>query len=173
MTKNGTLTPITLDDLDAQEVEHEVDQLRALYNYDDLLALAATNIVKHRVEMDEMEDAVQDAIEAGLNMAEALQGVASTSMTFATSAPDAGRSQQGPTMSELGVIARAEKDPRTKEWVFIRGCFDAWQKSPHRYESYSAFARDMLEKVEHLKSASVITRHCREWRKEVVTPPVE
>jgi len=59
-----------------------------------------------------------------------------------------------------------EKDPRIADKKFVRECWDRWQKNPNEYKSKAAFARDMLEKCEHLTSNKVIEDWTRKWNKE-------
>lgn len=68
---------------------------------------------------------------------------------------------------EMGDLARLRhaRDPRQKEKGFIRECFDAWQLQPGRYKTTAAFARDMLEKCQHLTSQRKIEDWVREWRR--------
>lgn len=62
-------------------------------------------------------------------------------------------------------LARHAKDPRQQEKRFIRECFDDWNANAARYSTDAAFARDMLSKVEHLRSAAKIEGWVRGWRR--------
>ncbi len=68
--------------------------------------------------------------------------------------------------------ARIKKDPRQQEKQLIKECWQNWQADKSQYKSKAAFARDMMEKVEHLTSAKKIEDWCREWEKETTTQPV-
>jgi hypothetical protein len=59
--------------------------------------------------------------------------------------------------------ASLESDPKQSEKRFVRQCWQAWIETPSRYRSKAAFARDMLEKCQHLTSSKVIEDWCREW----------
>lgn len=61
---------------------------------------------------------------------------------------------------------RHEKDPKQAQKASVQECWDAWKKEPSRYKSKAAFARDMLQKFEHLESVTTIERWCRKWEHE-------
>ncbi len=63
------------------------------------------------------------------------------------------------------VAAKLANDPRQDEKQFIRECWQDWQRGKSHYTSKAAFARDMIEKVEHLTSTKKIEDWCREWEK--------
>ncbi|MEX2524305.1 MAG: hypothetical protein WD750_05050 [Gammaproteobacteria bacterium] len=65
--------------------------------------------------------------------------------------------------------ARLKHDPKQKEKAFVKDCWLEWQKKPTRYKSKASFARDMLNKCEHLISQRKIEDWCREWEFEVRT----
>ncbi|MBI3376593.1 MAG: hypothetical protein HY017_33165 [Betaproteobacteria bacterium] len=69
------------------------------------------------------------------------------------------KSEQG----RKNALARLKKDPRQQEKKLVFECWQEWRKKPDNYESKAAFARDMREKVEHLKSQKKIEDWCREW----------
>jgi hypothetical protein len=60
---------------------------------------------------------------------------------------------------------RWETDPKTQQKEKVRECWCAWQVTPKSYRTKAAFARDMLEKYEHLTSQKKIEDWCREWEK--------
>lgn len=60
---------------------------------------------------------------------------------------------------------RRKIDPRTSEKEFVHDCWRRWRLNPDAYRSKAEFARDMLEKCEHLKSQKKIEDWCREWEK--------
>ncbi|MDP2225801.1 hypothetical protein [Nitrosomonas sp.] len=63
------------------------------------------------------------------------------------------------------VIEKLKRDPKQKEKKFVYVCWQEWQDNPERYASKAAFARDMLDKCEHLVSNKIIEDWCREWEK--------
>lgn len=56
-------------------------------------------------------------------------------------------------------------DPRKPEKAFVQECWKEWQKAPHKYKSKAAFAKDMLDKCQHLESQKKIEDWCRKWEK--------
>lgn len=67
-------------------------------------------------------------------------------------------------LSNYGKLAHAGSD-KEREKLFIKECWNEWQKNPTKYKSKRAFADDMLDKCEHLESQKKITDWCREWEK--------
>lgn len=67
------------------------------------------------------------------------------------------------SIGRKGAIAKLARDPKQNEKAFIYQCWQDWQKKTESYESKAAFARDMLTKIEHLKSQKKIEDWCREW----------
>lgn len=63
-------------------------------------------------------------------------------------------------------IVRWQTDPRHSEKKFIQECWREWKRNPNQYKSKAAFARDMLEKCEHLVSSKIIEDWCRDWEKQ-------
>lgn len=61
--------------------------------------------------------------------------------------------------------ARHMADPKSAEKIFVKDCWDEWQESTLRYKSKAEFARDMLNKCEHLKSQKKIEDWCRQWER--------
>jgi|CXWL01.1.fsa_nt_gi hypothetical protein len=68
-------------------------------------------------------------------------------------------------MAYQGAIARIRLDPKQNDKKFVFTCWQEWQDCPERYSSKASFARDMLEKCEHLVSNKKIEDWCREWEK--------
>lgn len=68
-------------------------------------------------------------------------------------------------MAYRGAIARIKLDPKQNDKKFVFACWKEWQDNPERYSSKASFARDMLEKCEHLVSNKKIEDWCREWEK--------
>ncbi|KAF0843439.1 hypothetical protein FNL37_0865 [Methylovorus glucosotrophus] len=64
-----------------------------------------------------------------------------------------------------GAIAKLAKDPKQKEKSFIYECWLEWKNNPLSYKSKASFARDMLQKCEHLTSNKIIEDWCRDWEK--------
>lgn len=77
------------------------------------------------------------------------------------------------TLSEWGRVARAkslQEDPRQEEKKFVLECWREWRKLPDKYRSKAEFARDMIDKCEHLVSPKVIEDWCRAWEKNGSQP---
>ena len=70
-------------------------------------------------------------------------------------------------LAYTGAIEKLKKDPKQKEKLFVKQCWDTWQDKPSSYPSKAEFSRDMLTKCEHLKSQKKIEDWCREWEKSV------
>ena len=64
---------------------------------------------------------------------------------------------------------RHKNDPKQTAKIFVRECWNDWQKEPNRYKSKAAFARDMREKYPNLESQPVLENWCRTW--ECTTAP--
>lgn len=65
-----------------------------------------------------------------------------------------------------GGVNRHRDDPKATEKALIHGCWKAWEAEPAKYPSVAAFARDMVDKVKHLKGdVQVIARWVREWKR--------
>jgi len=73
------------------------------------------------------------------------------------------------SVAMLGAYAKLAMDPKQKDKLQVRDCWDEWKKQPDRYKGKAAFARDMLGKYESLKSQPVVERWCREWESAAVT----
>jgi len=58
---------------------------------------------------------------------------------------------------------RHADDPKQKEKHLVFECWIGWKVKPTQYKGKAAFARDMLDKCEHLKSQKKIEDWCREW----------
>ncbi len=63
------------------------------------------------------------------------------------------------------VETKLANDPKQKEKTFIFECWQTWQKSPYTYSTKAAFAKDMIDKCEHLRSQKKVEDWCREWEK--------
>lgn len=66
-------------------------------------------------------------------------------------------------------LKRWHNHPKILDKIFIKECWFEWQKDKSKYKSKSAFARDMVNKCEHLESEKVIEGYCRDWEKESVS----
>ncbi|WP_143053092.1 hypothetical protein [Nitrosovibrio tenuis] len=100
-----------------------------------------------------------DAVSAAIEAANAL----SNAMAIESGSDKLQKARQ--EMAYQGAIARIKRDPKQKEKSFVFDCWQKWQQSPTIYSSKAAFARDMLEKCEHLASQKKIEDWCREWEK--------
>ncbi|MBZ0106722.1 MAG: hypothetical protein K8H84_13990 [Sulfuricella denitrificans] len=81
--------------------------------------------------------------------------------------------KQGESVSRLMssyAKLRIENDPKQKDKLFVRECWQKWQENPTDYKGQAAFARDMLDKCEHLESAKVIETWCTQWKRENSNP---
>lgn len=67
--------------------------------------------------------------------------------------------------SRKGAAVRHARSPKTKDRQFVFACWQDWQRQPNRYPTKAEFARDMLDKTEHLKSQKNIEDWAREWEK--------
>lgn len=67
------------------------------------------------------------------------------------------------SMAQDAARRKVESDPKQLAKQQVRECWELWQKEPSRYRGKAAFARDMLNKYEDLKSQPVIEGWCREW----------
>lgn len=73
-------------------------------------------------------------------------------------------------------IEKLKRDPKQREKLFVLECWTDWQQNSSNYKSKAAFARDMLNKCEHLTSQKKIEDWCRKLEKEklvTVTMPAE
>jgi hypothetical protein len=65
-------------------------------------------------------------------------------------------------------VAKRDNDPKQDDKTAVREHWDLWQTHSSRYRGKAAFARDMLDKYESLRSQGVIERWCRAWEKETL-----
>ena len=73
-------------------------------------------------------------------------------------------------MASEGGISRTNNDPKQRDKVLVRECWDKWQERPADYKGKAEFARDMREKFPNLKSQPVIEGWCRNWECEKKPP---
>lgn len=66
-------------------------------------------------------------------------------------------------MAYDAAMARHRRDPKQADKKFVYECYRNWRANPRMYRTKAAFARDMLEKCEHLKSQKKIEDWVREW----------
>ena len=69
-------------------------------------------------------------------------------------------------IAKRGAMAKLASDPKQKDKIFVKECWKDWQEIPSKYKSKVKFAKDMLDKCEHLESQKVITDWCAKWGKE-------
>lgn len=69
-------------------------------------------------------------------------------------------------VARMGGIVRALRSPKSKEKDFVLECWRAWQAKPSQYRGKADFARDMLQKCQHLVSQKKIEDWCRGWERE-------
>jgi hypothetical protein len=69
-------------------------------------------------------------------------------------------------MGYRSAMEKLKRDPKQAEKTFVYSCWGEWQKKPESYKGKAAFARDMLDKCEHLTSQKKIEDWCREWEKK-------
>lgn len=104
-----------------------------------------------------------ECLSQGLNMWN--QAADLTKQELMGDATDAARSEMG----RAAAAARFQRDPKQQEKRFIRDCWQGWQDEPDRYPSQAAFARDMLQKCEHIVSQKTIEDWCRDWTRSEKT----
>ncbi len=63
-------------------------------------------------------------------------------------------------------FARYSKDPKQRAKAEVKKLWEMWRCDPSRYPSKAAFARDMLDKFDELKSSKKIEDWVRAWEKE-------
>jgi hypothetical protein len=84
-----------------------------------------------------------------------------------------GRDAQKIIQAKKGASGKIAKDPKQTDKAFVFDCWQSWQKNPNSYKGKAKFAKDMLNKCEHLESQKVIEDWCREWEKNTGTQPAE
>ena len=71
---------------------------------------------------------------------------------------------------QKGGLSRHQNDPKAGDKQLVKACWESWECSPSKYPSVEEFARDMLEKTEHLAgNTQVITRWVRGWKKDLAS----
>ena len=76
-------------------------------------------------------------------------------------------------LARKAAMERLKRDPKQKEKLFVRECWDNWQEKPDSYKGKTSFAKDMLSKYENLENQTVIVRWCGVWEKENSTQLAE
>lgn len=84
-----------------------------------------------------------------------------------------GRDAQKTIQAKNGARGKLANDPKQAEKDLVYDCWQSWQKKPDDYKGKAAFARDMLDKCEHLESQKKIEDWCREWERKAGTQPAE
>jgi len=67
------------------------------------------------------------------------------------------------SLAQHAARQKLASDPKQLAKQQVKECWELWQKEPARYRGKAAFARDMLNKYEDLKSQPVIEGWCRDW----------
>lgn len=78
-----------------------------------------------------------------------------------------GKRNQMLESAKKSVQVKLSRDPKQVEIKNIRKEWNNWQKSPDKYPGAAEFARQMLNKCNHLKSTKHIENLCSEWKKEL------
>ena len=68
--------------------------------------------------------------------------------------------------ARAGGAERHRRDPKQADKNFVFECYKEWKSRPERYKSKAAFARDMLDKCEHLESQKKIEDWIRLWDRQ-------
>ncbi|ETP66795.1 hypothetical protein DB771_13140 [Burkholderia sp. AU29985] len=63
-------------------------------------------------------------------------------------------------------LARYSKDPKQLAKSEVRKMWELWRLEPSRYPSKAAFARDMIDKFDELKSTKKVEDWARAWERE-------
>lgn len=63
-------------------------------------------------------------------------------------------------------LARYSKDPKQMAKAEVRKMWELWRHDPSRYPSKAAFARDMIDKFDELKSTKKVEDWVRGWERE-------
>ena len=89
---------------------------------------------------------------------------------------DTGSEQLQSVRREMGVKAAMERyrnDPKQKAKAFIKECWNDWLQTPSRYKTQSAFAQDVIAKLEPgpdgeslISFDTVLKKWIPSWRKE-------
>lgn len=118
--------------------------------------------------LEEVDNAV-GALHAGVDVDAGIHASVVAAQLFANASAIAeGRAIPKSTHARRGARAKLWLDPRQLAKAEVRECWERWQRQPERYNGKAAFARDMLQKFESLKSQPVIEGWCREWER---SPP--
>lgn len=131
---------------------------KAVREYEDMLNLEHQFLSVLRTDTSVLADnqklAIAEFFDSATNMAVAAlkHGVQITKRRAKEINADGGR-------------ARWKNDPKTPEKELVATCWREWKLHPSRYRSKAAFARDVLQKCEHLTSQKQIEDWCRAWEK--------
>lgn len=105
-----------------------------------------------------------DQLCVAVRMAERFQNASQTAAVL----PEVFHELQGESrrkQAQRAAAARHAEDPKQQEKAFVFDLWKGWRSSPGRYRSKAQFAKDMIDKCEHLKSTKKIEDWCREWEK--------
>jgi hypothetical protein len=142
----------------AQQLLENAQQRTQLEEYADLLSQSQRFLemlaVEQTVLVDEQKLAIAELMDTGTNLA----------VTALKRGVDMAR-QRAREVNAKGGRSRWTNDPRTNEKLLVKTCWMEWQTDQARYKSKAAFARDVLQKCEHLSSQKQIEDWCREWEK--------
>ncbi|MDP2323803.1 MAG: hypothetical protein Q8N51_07215 [Gammaproteobacteria bacterium] len=144
----GEVTPV-----EALAMTHS--RLKGKENRGELLAFACLREIDDALMGMDMDGrgAVAAAVQAAHTLADA-QAFFNGSEQFRSV-----RSQ----MAYAAAMARHSRDPKQADKKFVYECYRDWRANPSRYKSKAAFARDMLDKCEHLESQKKIEDWVRKW----------
>jgi len=138
-------------------------------DYDLLLEVAALLIVQKKIA-EQNDELCAKAIEKLFGITDENLSKARKSFDdLASSIPEIvreARARQREETAKSGAAAKLANDPRRAEKQFIRDCWQDWRDGKTEYKSKAAFARDMIQKCEHLTSIKKVEDWCREWEKE-------
>jgi|SRR3569833_1965126 len=96
----------------------------------------------------------------------AIEATKALSNAIAIESEDKQLAQARSQFAHKAVMEKLKQDPKQGEKNFVKECWQQWQINPESYKSKAAFARDMLDKCEHLKSTKKIEDWCRQWESE-------
>lgn len=140
------------------DIQNKINEKAANDAY---LALAALLIPPEEIQRSSSVDVLRELAKKGSNAAQiSLLGFRTLKRAQA----------------KKGAQRKLANDPKQKEKEFVHECWKEWQAAPNPKKIYSgkaAFARDMLDKCEHLASQKKIEDWCRAWEKESSTQLAE
>ena len=144
----------------------------------ELLEYENENLKKHLNVSDKLlssSEALQDAQKISqdtLSVIRELESVCNSTRHF-TEGQLVGRDAQKKNQAKKGAKAKLANDPKQVDKAFVFERWNDWQEKSGNYKSKAAFARDMLDKINHIKSQKKIEDWCRKWEKQNGTLPAE